>query len=223
MRSPLRLSRCAKPYVYATPQLREPTQYQSPNAPANRLTQFLAFDTYPEWATTFIKSVTIKSSAIDPPSPSTLQRDDYLTVSLPSATFSPKVLINKPEQFQWEGALPYVFVGAHSFEFLPSEETPGCTKVVQKEEFSGALSFLVGEDWRWGKTTKEGFEGFNRDLKARVESLGKEGVASPAPAGLTPAEGGEPKVGSVSGQVAQGADQPQSLLTTPPAAQATIS
>ena len=42
---------------------------------------------------------------------------------------------------------------------------------MNKEEFSGALSFLVGEGWSMGKKTKTGFEGFCRDLKARVQGV----------------------------------------------------
>jgi len=40
---------------------------------------------------------------------------------------------------------------------------------VNKEDFSGALSFLVAEGWSMGEKTKTGFEGFCSDLKARVE------------------------------------------------------
>jgi len=65
--------------------------------------------------------------------------------------------------------VPYIFSGEHSFQFRSSEITPGHTTFVNKEDFSGLLSFLVGEGWSMGKSTKTGFEGFCSDLKARVE------------------------------------------------------
>lgn len=46
--------------------------------------------------------------------------------------------------------------------------------LVQEEVFSGVLTFLIGPTWSQGKKTKAGFEGFNQDLKARVEGKGKE-------------------------------------------------
>ena len=87
------------------------------------------------------------------------------------AGFSPKVTANTPDEFKWLGSLPGVFSGEHAFKFLPSQTSEGHTLLVQEEAFSGALSFLVGETWKWGKSTKEGFENFNRDIKTRAESL----------------------------------------------------
>ena len=64
-----------------------------------------------------------------------------------------------------------MFVGEHAFKFKPSESVEGHTTLVQEEVFSGMLAFLVGENWSSGKKTKNNFEGFNRDLKTRAESL----------------------------------------------------
>ena len=41
---------------------------------------------------------------------------------------------------------------------------------MQAEKFSGILAFLIAEGTGFWKSTKEGFEGFNADLKARCES-----------------------------------------------------
>lgn len=89
-------------------------------------------------------------------------------------TFSPTVMENSPGEFRWRGrmwGIPGLFSGEHSFRFEPSRTTPGATTFVQAEEFSGILSFLIADGTKFAKTTKAGFEGFNADLKARVESL----------------------------------------------------
>lgn len=86
-----------------------------------------------------------------------------------SRELTPFSQANTAEEFKWLGSLPYIFSGYHSFQFRPSEITPGHTTFVNKEEFSGALSFMVAEGWSMGKKTKVGFEGFCSDLKARVE------------------------------------------------------
>lgn len=64
-----------------------------------------------------------------------------------------------------------LFTGEHSFRFEPSKTNPGETTFVQAENFSGILSFLIKEGTGFARTTREGFEGFNGDLKRRVEGL----------------------------------------------------
>lgn len=60
--------------------------------------------------------------------------------------------------------------GAHFFRFEPSKKTPGGTTFVQGEHFTGALSFLMGETWSYGKSTKAMFEKLNESLKKKMES-----------------------------------------------------
>lgn len=102
---------------------------------------------------------------------SALQPGDTLKVTLPNMSFSSTVVHNTPELFAWTGSIPGIFTGLHSFKFMPSEKEEGYTTFANCEEFSGLLSFLVGENWSMGKDTKSKFEEFNEELKRRVESV----------------------------------------------------
>jgi len=85
-------------------------------------------------------------------------------------TISPTIVENSAQAFRWRGLLwgvPGLFTGEHQFRFEPSKKTPGGTTFVQAEKFSGILSFLIAEGTGFWKSTKEGFEGFNADLKAK--------------------------------------------------------
>ena len=76
-----------------------------------------------------------------------------------------------PNTFKWRGVgLCGLFIGEHSFRFEPSKTTPGSTTFVHGEVFSGALSFLMTPALGLSKKTEAGFQGFKRDLKARMES-----------------------------------------------------
>jgi hypothetical protein len=89
-------------------------------------------------------------------------------------TIAPTVVANAPAEFRWRGVLwgvPGLFTGEHQFRFGPSARTPGATTLVQAETFSGVLAFLIAEGTGFWTKTKEGFEGFNADLKARCESV----------------------------------------------------
>ncbi|KAF2094254.1 hypothetical protein NA57DRAFT_60886 [Rhizodiscina lignyota] len=48
--------------------------------------------------------------------------------------------------------------------------SPKKTILVQKEDLNGLLAFLFRPGWGMRKQTVEGFETFNRDLKATIES-----------------------------------------------------
>ena len=103
------------------------------------------------------------------------EQDDYRTrrqaqSHLEGTSFSPIVLENTETSFKWLGSLPYIFSGAHSFLFQPSEKTPGHTTFVDNEDFSGLLSVLMLPSLMGGGT-KANFEKFNEDLKKRVETL----------------------------------------------------
>ncbi|KAI4634843.1 hypothetical protein J4E83_002165 [Alternaria metachromatica] len=82
---------------------------------------------------------------------------------------------NTPTSFAWTGSIPLLFTGTHSFNFEPSSTIPGGTKFAQEEAFSGALSFLMGDNavarkFGFPEKTKKGWEGYNNDLKAWCES-----------------------------------------------------
>ena len=81
---------------------------------------------------------------------------------------------NTGSQFQWQGPPVYgVVAGLHTFEFEPSRSIPGGTTFIQKEEYTGLLSFLMAPSLA-GKKIMGQFDKFNVDLKTRVESLGND-------------------------------------------------
>ncbi|KAG7562738.1 hypothetical protein FFLO_01799 [Filobasidium floriforme] len=133
-------------------------------APAKVREIFLDFDSYPEWSKSFFQSI-----IVTPRKTGEINQGDQLKVVLPGATFKPVVLTNTPSVFCWRGSIPYIFSGDHSFQFNPSQSTPGHTTFVHGEDFSGMLSFLVGPTWSMGKSTRDNYEKYNVELKARVE------------------------------------------------------
>lgn len=62
--------------------------------------------------------------------------------------------------------------GIHGFLFEESKVTPGGTTFKQVEQFAGTLAFLM-QPWLLGRDLKVGFEKFNKDLKAKAESVGE--------------------------------------------------
>lgn len=74
--------------------------------------------------------------------------------------------------FRWQAVPVYGLIGGiRSFRFEPSETTPGSTTFIQSEEVSGILSFIMNPSLPGGKKIRSQFEGFNKDLKVRTESL----------------------------------------------------
>jgi hypothetical protein len=72
--------------------------------------------------------------------------------------------------------------GDHSFTFLASKVNPGHTTFTQKERFSGAISWLMGEgilarSLGVAEMTRKNWGGFNRDFMAWCER-GKVGGGS---------------------------------------------
>lgn len=70
----------------------------------------------------------------------------------------------------WDGALPYVFTGQHSFRFEPSKESPGATNFIQHEEFFGPLVTMFG--WCWGgkdAAPSQNWLDFNEALRREAE------------------------------------------------------
>jgi hypothetical protein len=90
-------------------------------------------------------------------------------------TMKPTFLENSPSAFRWLGeGLGGTFNGEHIFRFEESKLTPGGTTFVQEEKFSGAMTWMIGEGAVAGmvgfrKTTVEGFESLNGDLKRACE------------------------------------------------------
>ena len=92
-------------------------------------------------------------------------------------TFKPRVTVLEPEQcLEWLGTMgvPGLFDGRHSFTLTPLGE--GSTRLVQAEDFSGALVPLAG---KMLAKTEAGFEAMNAALLARLEKNPTE--SKPAP------------------------------------------
>jgi hypothetical protein len=78
---------------------------------------------------------------------------------------------NTAREISWRGSIYPIFCGDHFFRFEDSKKTPGSTTFCQGEEFTGILSFLMGNlfGYGFGPKTLRGFEKVNQDLKAKVE------------------------------------------------------
>ncbi|KAI5459224.1 hypothetical protein BGZ63DRAFT_337250, partial [Mariannaea sp. PMI_226] len=124
---------------------------------------FMDFARYSEWSQW---SFELADSG---KTPSELKAGDQLKVSLKGMKFSPSVVKNSPESFQWLGSLPLVFVGQHQFNFTPSQKHPGGTTFTQREDFSGALAFLMKPGSSGSESTLANWNGFNAELKKEAE------------------------------------------------------
>ena len=76
---------------------------------------------------------------------------------------------NTTNAFKWLGSLYGLFDGQHEFYWKKSDVTPGGTTLVQKEDFTGPLTWFVREGSSGGLQTRGNFEGFNRELKKAAE------------------------------------------------------
>lgn len=143
-------------------------------------TKFLNFLTWKEWHNGFYKAVTPLSDT-DPFSVgkklhcSVEGMDFEVTITVASTSPFNTSLTNiskqnSPTTFQWQGPPVKGVAGLHTFMFEPSKITQGSTTFTQREEFTGALAFLV-QPWLLGKSLDAGFKGFNKDLKRKVEVL----------------------------------------------------
>jgi hypothetical protein len=93
-------------------------------------------------------------------------------------TFKPRVTIAEPGQrLEWLGTMgvPGLFDGRHSFTLSPIAE--GRTRLVQAEDFSGALIPFTG---RLLSRTRAGFEAMNAALLARLEKDQSKSTAADA-------------------------------------------
>ncbi|KAF2269166.1 hypothetical protein CC78DRAFT_453870 [Lojkania enalia] len=137
-------------------------------SPAIVRSVFLDFKRYKEWHQGFFFSTLDASKQ-----PTDLQPGDKIKVDMGGTGFRPVIVENSPSAFQWHGSLYGIFDGTHQFYFQPSEKTSGGTTLVQKEDFSGLLSFLVGPGWSFAKKTEGNFARLNKDLKAESEKVAK--------------------------------------------------
>ena len=83
-------------------------------------------------------------------------------------TFKPRVTVVEPgRRLEWLGTMgiPGLFDGRHSFTLTPVGEAG--TRLVQAEEFSGALIPFIG---RLLGRTEAGFEAMNAALLTRLEN-----------------------------------------------------
>lgn len=121
----------------------------------------LDFEAYPEW-NPFMPSIDGKAKV-----------DSKLRVRIEppvgkGATFRPAVtVVESNRRFEWFGkmGLRGIFDGRHRFEIEP---VSGGTRLIQSEEFTGALVPLLAKSLDRG--TKAGFELMNEALKERAES-----------------------------------------------------
>lgn len=82
---------------------------------------------------------------------------------------------NSPQAFKWLGSLYGFFDGQHEFHFTPSKTTPGGTTLLQKEDFTGMLTYFVREGSQGGIQTKTNFGAFNEEVKKEAERREREG------------------------------------------------
>ncbi|RMJ10072.1 hypothetical protein CDV36_010283 [Fusarium kuroshium] len=124
---------------------------------------FLDFSRYKEWNGWKVESSnTLKR-------PDELQPKEKLKVDLGTMKFSPALLQNSPDAFEWHGNLWPIFSGKHEFTWQPSSKTPGGTTFRQKEDFTGLLAFLMAPGRSFSKKSLDNWESFNADLKKEVE------------------------------------------------------
>lgn len=93
-------------------------------------------------------------------------------------TFKPRVTVVEPgRRLEWLGTMgiPGLFDGRHSFTLTPVGQ--GCTRLVQAEDFTGALIPFTG---KLLSKTEAGFEAMNAALVARLEKDQSESTAADA-------------------------------------------
>jgi hypothetical protein len=111
---------------------------------------------YPKW-NPFIKSISGR-----------LKVGNQLIVKIEGMTFRPIVLtLDEKKELKWLGHLWFkgLFDGEHQFKLIDKKN--GTTHFEQNERFSGVLVKLFYKQLE--KSTKEGFERMNKELKKRVE------------------------------------------------------
>ncbi|OAL43959.1 hypothetical protein IQ07DRAFT_260686 [Pyrenochaeta sp. DS3sAY3a] len=131
----------------------------------------LDFASYPQWHSSFIKSLT---PIPEHNPPLNLAKGDKIRAAFHGSTVDVAVIANMPSDFRWRGSSFFgAFAGEHFFQFLDSKITDGGCTMVHGEHYDGWLSIIVREG-------KLGFArnailalygGYSNDLKQRVENL----------------------------------------------------
>ncbi|KAH7305797.1 hypothetical protein B0I35DRAFT_399728 [Stachybotrys elegans] len=136
-------------------------------SPAKVRSIFLEFQEYKQWQ---------QGWAIDLPTTAAngaeLKAGDRLKVSMNGMNFPTTVIENSPDVFGWKGSLGPLFSGQHYFQFNPSQQNPGGTTFVQKEDFGGILTTMLSPFVHYFKLQDRpnvGWETFNADLKRQAE------------------------------------------------------
>ncbi|KAI1618933.1 hypothetical protein EDD36DRAFT_45546 [Exophiala viscosa] len=140
------------------------TQVEIQASPDTVRSVFMDFSRYNQWTNWSIVPTDSGKQPAD------LKPNDYLKVDIGGGmAFQPLVVENTSDTFQWLGSLPVLFSGKHEFHFSPSNEHPGGTRVVQLENFTGLLAFLMSPGWSMRQSTLDKWDAFFVDLKKEVE------------------------------------------------------
>ncbi|KAL0941720.1 activator of hsp90 atpase 1 family protein [Colletotrichum truncatum] len=142
------------------------TEVEIEASPAIVRSVFLDWNRYKEWTQVWTISPKVEGTK-----PSELKVGDNITANLKGVAFNPVILENSTELFKWNGVVPLLFSGAHSFYFRPSNKTPGGTTMTQLEDFSGFLAFLMKPFWGFEKQTLTNWKQFDQDIKKESERL----------------------------------------------------
>ncbi|ORY28961.1 hypothetical protein BCR39DRAFT_559263 [Naematelia encephala] len=105
-------------------------------------------------------------------------KGDRVKVKVPwwPLPFYSTVQENKPNRFVWAAGSSLLLLGRHEYTLNPDASgNPNRTLFSQSEGFVGLLSYFIDSPTSMaGKKTLQGFEGFDRDLKAGVERIWQE-------------------------------------------------
>ncbi|KAJ5953658.1 Polyketide cyclase/dehydrase [Penicillium verhagenii] len=134
-------------------------------APAKVREILLNFAAYPEWHTTWIKSIEIEE---ENKTSESLGTGDKVKVDIEGFKFVVEVVENTESHFSWQGPPVFTIAGSHKFHMEPTEDGAG-TIFTQSETSKGLMSFLFSPSI-FGKKMRADYDVFNRDLKARAEA-----------------------------------------------------
>ncbi|PLB55485.1 hypothetical protein P170DRAFT_422027 [Aspergillus steynii IBT 23096] len=142
------------------------TQIQIAASPDKVQEVLLDFSTYLEWQS-LIKLLEPEDSSKTLHS---LQPGDKIKCDVDGMKFTAEIKENSEKLLQWQG--PPVFgliAGLHSFHIEPANGGSS-TLFKQTELFTGAISFMMSPSLLGRKMLGQ-YNQFNKDLKARAESL----------------------------------------------------
>ncbi|GJC90756.1 hypothetical protein ColLi_13594 [Colletotrichum liriopes] len=134
-------------------------------SPSTVRSVFLDFQRYSQWQDVFqIEPITPGQN------PTELKKGDRVKVNMRGFVFRPYIEENSDACLTWAITIPPLFYGTHFFFFAPSEENPGCTTFIQREDFQGLVTVPFWP-WRNGGKPSEPWEAFNASLKAEAEKV----------------------------------------------------